>query len=608
MLLIEAHKYLEVVRKRGMEGSELRRVYYNIATNQELFLNAYANLYANDGAMTPGVESTDTVDGMSLERIDTIMTQLKERTYTWTPVRRTYIGKRNSQETRPLGMPGFNDKLLQEVIRMVLEAYYEPQFRKSSHGFRPSRGCHTALDRVATWKGTRWFIEGDIRGCFDNLDHNVIVHALRKRIKDHALLTLIKGMLHAGYVENWQYHRTYSGTPQGGIASPILANIVLNELDAYIEDEIIPHHTRGKVRKFNPEYTKLAGQERRARKKGNVKGAKKIRKMYTKIPSRLPHDPEYRRIWYVRYADDFLIGYIGTKHEAEDIKDKVGTFLETIRLEMSEEKTLITHARTGKARFLGYEINLIKADDKVTAVKKHAVAGVHKRRTLNQQIFFAIPQDVVNDWTAKVEKGNSIIRRSELLNLSVYDIISTYETELQGLINYYCRAHNQAQLKLLRYKWQESLIHTLADKFRMGLAKTRRKYARFSNAGQEKLIGIEIPRDDQKPLRTIFGRKPVQRQKGTPMVDDIQNVYVNRNGVIDRLMAATCEICGKEGVPVEGHHITKLKNLKKQWRGKEKPGWVKRMIAIRRKSLFVCKKCHQEIHAGKYDGKRLAQI
>ncbi len=398
MLLLDAQKYLEIVRKRGEAYSELRRVYYNIVNNKELFLKAYANLYANEGAMTPGVKKNDTVDGMSIKRIDTMMNTLKRRTYQWTPVRRTYITKKNSSKNRPLGMPGFTDKLLQEAVRMVLEAYYEPQFRDSSHGFRPNRGCHTALDAIARWKGTKWFIEGDIKGCFDNLDHRMIVKILTRRIHDHSFLELIGKMLEAGYMEEWVYHTTYSGAPQGGILSPLLSNIVLHELDTYMEEDIMPRYTQGTERTFNPEYTKLAYQERKARKKGHWKEAKEIRKIYAKLPSRLPNDPHFKRIWYVRYAGDFLIGFIGTKKEAEEITRKIGEFLKSIRLEMSEEKTLITHARTEKAKFLRHEISLINDNDKVTTVKHHALVGKHKRRTLNQHILFLLPKEVKDTW------------------------------------------------------------------------------------------------------------------------------------------------------------------------------------------------------------------
>jgi group II intron reverse transcriptase/maturase len=461
MLLLEAQKYLEIVRKRGEAKAELRRVYYNIVTNEELYLMAYAKLYANKGAMTPGTNPGDTVDGMSMKRIRNLTDTLKKREYQWTPVRRVDIEKRNSSKMRPLGMPGFNDKLIQEVIRMILEAYYEPQFRNSSHGFRHGRECQTALDTIKTWKGTKWFIEGDIKGCFDNLSHKIVLEILSKSIKDQTFIKLIKDMLEAGYMENWIYHRTYSGTPQGGIASPLLANIVLHELDVFVEDKLIPKNTKGKSRRYNQEYTKLAYKERRARIKGDWNEAKRLRKIYTKLPSRDPNDPGFKRLRYVRYADDFILGFTGTVQEAKKIKKEIKEFLKGIRLEMSEEKTLITHAKTGKARFLNYQINRMQDDGKATRVKNHPRTGTHNRRTVNQQLYFAIPVDVTKSWLTRVEKNNKILHRGELLNASDYDIIMTYEIALQGLINYYSRAHNQGALKHLRYKWGESLLKTL---------------------------------------------------------------------------------------------------------------------------------------------------
>jgi group II intron reverse transcriptase/maturase len=608
MLLLKAQKYLEIVRNRGTAQAELRRVYYNIVTNKELWFKAYANLYANKGAMTPGTDPDDTIDGMSVKRIESLMEKLKTRTFCWKPVRRTYIEKKNSTKKRPLGMPGFNDKMVEEVLRMVLEAYYEPQFRNSSHGFRPERGCHTALDTIATWKGVRWFIEGDIKGCFDNLSHKVIIKLLRRKIKDQSLLKLIENMLKAGYVENWKYHETYSGTPQGGICSPIIANIVLHELDKFIEDEIIPEYTQGKQRKLNMEYIQLSGRERRARKRGDWKTAKELRKQYTKLPSRLPNDPGFRRLWYVRYADDFLLGLIGTKEDALTIKKKIREFLKSIGLEMSTEKTLITHARTGKARFLNYHINLTNNKDKVGVIKKHPIAGTHKRRTSGNCLYFSIPIDVTRKWLKRVQKGGRTQCRNELVNLSDYDIITTYEVELQGLINYYSRIFNLQQLRHLRYKWSESLIKTLAAKHRTKKRAIRRKYQRFTNMKNEKLIGVEIQRENKKPLRAVFGIKPIQRLIVKVIKDIIQRVYVKRNELINRLLAEVCELCGLKDVDLEGHHIRKLKDLIKMWKGKIKPKWVERMIAIKRKTLFVCTSCHQSIHFGYYDGRKLTQV
>ena len=594
--LQDAQKYLEIVRKRGEAKKPINRV-YRIIQCKELFLLAYANLYANKGALTPGVHPEDTIDGMSMKRIESIRNKLRKGEYQWTPVRRTYIGKRNSKKLRPLGMPGWNDKLLEEVIRLVLSAYYEPQFRDSSHGFREGRGCHTALKRIAKkGEGTRWFIEGDIEGCFDNIDHDVLMRILKRKIKDNLFLKLLREMLKAGYMENWGYHKTYSGTPQGGILSPLLTNIVLNELDMFVEDELTPKNTKGKERKWNLEYASLRNAARYARRKGKWKLANELRRKYTQLPSLRSNDRGYRRLWYVRYADDFLLGYIGKKVGAERIKQKLKDFLKTLKLEMSEEKTFITHALTGKARFLNYEINLANTNVKRT----------NGRRSVNHILWFSVPKDVIKRWVAKVSKGKKIIHRSELLNTSDYDIISRYEIELQGLINYYSFAHNVVRrMGYLRYIWQESLVKTLAAKHKLRKTIIYRKYRKFFTIDGRKIIGIEIERRGKKPLKTAFGRKQIQRKTDIKVRDDIQTTYKGRNDLLTRLLADTCEICGRTD-NVEAHHIRKLADLKKKYKGrKEKPEWVKQMIARRRKSLFLCKEHHDEIHDGKYDDVKL---
>lgn len=602
MLLHKAQNYLEVVRTRGEARKELRRV-YRIICCQELHLLAYSHLYANKGTLTPGVDPDDTVEGMSIERIDSIIQTLKQHDYEWKPVRRTYRLKRDGKTARPLGIPGWNDKLVMEVIRMVLEAYYEPQFRDCSHGFRPGRGCHTALDAVNTWKGVRWFIEGDIKGCFDNLQFDVILRILRRNIHDEAFLRLIRGMLEAGYVEDWTYHQTYSGTPQGGIASPLLANIVLHELDVFVEDVLIPQYTAGTRRKVNPEYKKLAYAIQKAQKEGHWKQANRLRQDYSKLPSKLQNDPHFRRLWYVRYADDTLFGFIGTRHDAERIIRQFGHQLGTIQLELSHEKTLITHAVKGKARFLNYKINRMLRQDK--KVKAWNGKGICTRRAVNSNLWYAIPEDVVQTWKAKVMKRGKIWHSTELMNLSDYDIIRTYEVELQGLINYYNRVHNQRQLKYLRYLWETSLLKTLANKYQTTVSTIIHRYRTFLTGEKRALIGVEIPRSGKKPLQAVFGKKKIQRHNAV-IQENIQTLYIVRNELITRLLATTCELCGKEGTTLIGHHIRKLKDLKKRWEGrKKKPEWVQKMIAIRRKTLFICSTCHSMIHSGTYDGKKL---
>ena len=226
--------------------------------------------------MTPGATG-ETVDGMSIAKIDAIISDLRYERYQWMPARRVYIEKKNSLKKRPLGIPRWSDKLLQEVIRLILEAYYEPQFNPASHGFRPGRGCHTALSEIySKWVGTKWFVEGDIAQCFDSLDHTVLLNILREKIHDNRFLRLIENLLKAGYLEEWRYNATLSGSPQGAILSPILANIYLDKLDKFVVEELIPKYNRGKARQPNPEWQRLQGLAQRLKKKGLLSEARRV--------------------------------------------------------------------------------------------------------------------------------------------------------------------------------------------------------------------------------------------------------------------------------------------------------------------------------------------
>ena len=303
-----------------------------------MFLLAYGRIAKNRGAMTPGVAS-ETADGMSLDKIDAIIEALRFERYRWKPVRRTYIPKKQGK-LRPLGIPTWSDKLVQEVVRLILEAYYEPQFSDRSHGFRPKRGCHTALSEVhRTWNGTTWFIEGDISQYFDSLDHEVLLQILAENIHDGRFLRLIGELLRAGYLEDWKFNKTLSGSPQGGIASPILSNIYLDRMDKWVETELLPTYNRGAKRKENVEYARLNTHAYWLRRRGNVEAARTLRKQVKHMPSKEPVDADFRRLRYIRYADDFLLGFIGPRSEAEEIKAKVGTFLrDRLKLELSEQK------------------------------------------------------------------------------------------------------------------------------------------------------------------------------------------------------------------------------------------------------------------------------
>jgi group II intron reverse transcriptase/maturase len=350
-----AETVLGVLRERGRKGLPLDELYRQLF-NPQLYLLAYGRIYSNHGAMTSGA-SAETVDGMSLERIGRIIDAVRHERYRFHPARRVYIPKTNGKR-RPLSLPTWSDKLLGEVIRLLLEAYYEPAFSDRSHGFRPGRGCHTALREVEhIWTGTAWFIETDVTDCFGSFDHQVMLSILAERIHDNRFLRLMHNMLKAGYLEDWTWHATLSGVPQGSGMSTILSNIYLHKLDDFVENTLIPQYTQGGKRARNPEYEKTRHALARARKKGDRERTRMLRARLKLLPSVVCDDPGYRRLRYVRYCDDTLLGLAGPKAEAEEIKQRLATFLrDELHLELSDGKTLITHARTGAARFLGYEI------------------------------------------------------------------------------------------------------------------------------------------------------------------------------------------------------------------------------------------------------------
>jgi group II intron reverse transcriptase/maturase len=330
----EAKTILGLIQERGKKGLPLERV-YKLLFEKDLYLKAYGKIYRNKGAMTHGV-TDETPDGMSLAKIDAIIEALRYERYQWLPARRTFIPKKNGKK-RPLGMPVWSDKLLQEVVRQLLEAYFEPQLSDHSHGLRPKRGCHTALREIYhTWQGTVWFIEGDISQCFDKLSHKLLLDTLSKHIHDGRFINLIRELLDAGYMEDWTFNQTLSGVPQGGILSPMLSNILLNQLDTFVETVLLPTYTKGVERKLNPEYKRLTALASYYRRKGNVERAEELRKQFQQLPSKDSNDPEYRRLKYVRYADDFLLGFIKkgkAMHRTELLENSDYTIMTTYQLE-----------------------------------------------------------------------------------------------------------------------------------------------------------------------------------------------------------------------------------------------------------------------------------
>ena len=575
---------------------------YRILFNEELFYAAYQKIASNGGSTTKGSDGRS-IDEMSLARIETLIASLKDESYQPHPSRRVHIPKKNGK-TRPLGIPAFEDKLVQEVVRMILEAIYEGHFETTSHGFRPKRSCHTALLHIQkTFSGAKWFIEGDIKGFFDNIDHDVLVGILRERISDDRFIRLIRKFLKAGYVEDWTFHNTYSGMPQGGIVSPILANIYLDKLDKYVK-EYIRHFDMGTKRRPGKESNDLANERKRTVRKlkkikdGTEKAAlvarlKAIEQERAAFPSGDEMDGSYRRLKYIRYADDFILGVIGSKEDALRIKEDIKSFLsESLALELSEEKTLITH--TGKsAKFLGYEITVTRNNHQRRDVQGRLRRTYGKRVRLN--VSMATLRDKLLEYGAmeiKLRNGKEIWKpkcRSGLIFNDDLEILDRYNRETVGFCNYYLIANNCVVLHNFRYIMEYSMYKTFAGKYRSTVRKINKKYR------LNKLFTVKYEQQGAIKSRTFYKTSFKRRTtafNGSCDIEPYSIADVSRTNLTDRLKAEKCELCGATGKLIM-HHVRNLKDLK----GKE--SWKRLMSARKRKTIALCPSCHRLRHLGK---------
>ena len=576
------------------------RLYRNLF-NEQMFYVAYQRIYAKQGNMTPGTDGK-TIDQMSIQRIESLIASLKNETYQPNPAKRVYIPKKNGKK-RPLGIPSFEDKLVQEVVRMILEAIYEGYFEYTSHGFRPFKSCHTALSSIQKrFVGAKWFIEGDIKGFFDNIDHRVLISILEERINDVRFIRLIRKFLKAGYVEHWQFNHTYSGTPQGGIISPILANIYLDKFDKFM-NEYAKRFDKGNKRRVNPAYNRICNKRNSLKRKLNVETdvekreilISQIRNMRTEM-QQLPYgndmDEQYRRLKYVRYADDFLVGVIGSKSDCEAIKADLKKYMqEQLKLELSEEKTLITNAQD-KAKFLGYEIYVQRSESKV----KNSLGRTN--RMFNGNVRLHVPTEIarekllaMNAMVIKQVNGKEIWwaeSRGFLTSLKEEDIIAQYNLEIRGFYNYYSIANNISAVgDTFGGIMKRSCIKTLAHKHNSTMRKEWKRY----REGQDFVVRYKDSKGQEK-CRVLYNEGFRRKQVNDHAeCDHMPNTcFLPQASLVERLKNGVCERCGNKA-PLMMHHVRTLSKLKTDTE------WNKLMLKKGRKTLAVCEKCNALIQS-----------
>ncbi|SIS50563.1 reverse transcriptase/maturase family protein [Salimicrobium flavidum] len=607
-------RQLDVIRDVSFHGRKVTDC-YRLMYNKELWIKAYAKLYPNAGNLMKGT-TEETIDGFTLQKIDEIIEHLKAGTFRFSPVRRVYIPKSNGKK-RPLGVPNFQDKLVQEVMRMIIDNIYAPVFSSNSHGFREGRSCHTALSQIKnTWKGLTWCIEGDIKGFFDNINHQLLIKFISKKIEDRRFLLLIHNALTCGVMEDWQFNKTYSGTPQGGIISPLLANIYLHEFDLFMEEQM-KKFDNGKFRARSEETSVLKSKIQTTKRKINrldekyghklweeraplVEVIQDLKKISLKVPSVDPMDKNYRRMKYVRYADDFVIGIAGNKEHAMKIKGLAGKFLEKeLALELREEKTLVTHLEN-PVPFLGYEFRKWQ-EVKVKRVKYNNYGQPLKKRTLSGAIKLEIPSKKIKDFALKNNYGNlddfKITHRTKLINNSELEIAMTYNAELRGIANYYKLANNYHHLDRLFYLAESSFIKTMANKRRSTSAKVANSMRKHK---QGVLCLLRYDKMGDEILHPFVRLKDMPKSSGAIQADSTESdtfpntlKYSSRTEFEKRLLANQCEACGTTKGQMEVHHIRKLKDLK----NKKNLKYLERIMMERnRKTLVLCYDCHHKHH------------
>lgn len=594
-------KRLRALQEKNADPNWVNRDIFRLMYKPDLYIAAYERIKSNPGNMTPGIDR-ETLDGFSLEEILRVVEEMKSEQFKFQRARRVYIPKKPKGK-RPLGIGSPRQKIVQEVIKIILESVYDSPngaiFRDCSHGFRPNRSVHSALRQIRyDWGFPKWFIEGDISKCFDKIDHNVLIALLRRKIDDERFLNLIRKALNAGYMEFRTPINSIIGTPQGSIISPILSNVYLHELDCFMQN-LAMEYNKGERRAMNLAWKNLNDRIKRLSEKGeDPKRIKDLKCKLRLLPVSNPGDPNFRRLWYTRYADDFLIGVVGPKTDATWIRERARQFLhEELRLDLNLEKTLITNAQED-ARYLGFLVSSKISRRHGTVRSNHGKQ--YRRQVGGAQTTLKAP---IPDILAKLAevgiadfKDGTARGKPKWWNILDHpQILDRYNAIWRGLYNYYRCADNIAKLNGIQYVIQDSIVRTLAMKFKIS---RKQVYQRF---------GVDLVASFRKGEKTYtrrFARMSFRLQDrmfavNSPNLERVQLWYAKSTR---SRLGLPCAVCGSADL-VQMHH---LKHIRKM--GQQVKGFNKLLQAVNRKQIPLCKSCHVAVHNGSYDGKSLKDL
>lgn len=605
---------LDALRTKNANPNWVNNDLYRLLYKEDLYIIAYERIKSSAGNMTPGIDPS-TLDGFSMVSIENIIKEMRNESFKFSRARRVNIPKANGG-TRPLGVATPRDKIVQEVIRLILNTIYESPygatFKQCSHGFRPGKGTHTALHIVRTdWQAMAWIIEGDIKACFDTIPHDKLMNVLRKRISDERFLNLIRKALNAGYMEFKTPINSIVGTPQGSVVSPLLANIYLHELDEFVENTIKPKHERPGQKRLPPPYRKILRNIKRIRDQLDSKTGEErkilVKNLHTERSALLRENPVAKgsgpiRVKYVRYADDWMIGVDGPQDIAQTIREEISIFLkEKMGLTLSMEKTHIRHAKTEEAFFLGTRIKIGSTSRRIQTI---TIRGrkIPKRVTGWQPLLLIPVQKIVSKLAMKgfCDPQGKPTHKGAWEILDDDQIVELYSSVMRGLSNYYSFAANYAALGRIQYILKYSLAMTLASKHKSSITKVFKKY------GDPPRVSVM---SDGKKVRTIRFFQP-----DSYSVDTLRFNIKDQENELDALISTQyklrtrsklgkhCCICG-ETKGISMHHIRHVRKM-----GQKITGFNRLMATINRKQIPVCHPCHMNIHNGRYDGKELGSF